>query len=98
MRYADSDADDLYAMATILTAFVPVALLEPLSKMPGVKYAVSFSDPVPERFRYTLPPIDSITPDLPAEPKPRSESPPSGNGATDIAAVSSAFQKEHNRI
>ena len=100
MRYADSDADDLYAMATILTAFVPVALLEPLSKMPGVKYAVSFSDPVPERFRYTLPPIDSITPVLPTEPKPRSESPPYGNGATatGIAAVSSASQKEHNWI
>lgn len=73
MRYADSDADDLYAMTTHLTAFVPVALLEPLSKMPGIKYADSLTDPVPERLRFTLPPIDSITPDLPAEPHPRSE-------------------------
>ena len=73
MRYADSDADDLYAMTTHLTAFVPVALLEPLSKMPGIKYAHSLTDPVPKRLRFTLPPIDSMTPDLPIEPKPRSE-------------------------
>ena len=73
MRYADSEADELYTYYPSLTAFVPVALLEPLSKMSGVNSADSLSYPVPKSVRFTLPSIDPIVPALPAEPTPRSE-------------------------
>lgn len=73
MRYTDSESDEIYTYYPFLTAFVPVALLEPMSKMSGVNSADSLSYPVPESVRFTLPPTDPIVPALPTEPPPRSE-------------------------
>ena len=96
MKYTDHDADDLYEHTGLLIAFVPVAQLEPLARMPGVNSLESEMWPVREEFR--KPPFVPSDPASSPTPETRNGVPPSGDGATGIAAVSSASQKEHNRI